>query len=129
MKKFIFTVMAAFALTACQESLEDRCAREAKEYTEKKCPVQINPSTTIDSMTFDKATHTVHYHYTLSGAGDNPEVISKLNPRKILIDELKNSTSVRGYKEAGYSFAYTYYSASNKGKKLFDVLIKEKDYK
>lgn len=121
--------MATITLSSCQESLEDRCAREAREYTEKKCPARISENTTIDSMTFDKATHTVHYHYTISGQGDDPEVMKKLNPRQVLIDEIKNSTSVRSFKEAGYSFAYTYYSASNKGKKLFDVLIKEKDYK
>ena len=32
MKKIVFIMVAALLATACQESLEDRCEREAKEY-------------------------------------------------------------------------------------------------
>ena len=42
-------------LTACQETLEDRCARECKEYTQKKCPVLVTNGVTLDSMTFNTA--------------------------------------------------------------------------
>ena len=44
-------------LTACQESLEDRCEREAKEYTKKHCPALIAENIVMDEMTFEKATH------------------------------------------------------------------------
>lgn len=129
MRRFVFIAMTALALASCQESLEDRCAREAKEFTQKKCPAYISDNTTVDSMTFDRSTHTIHYHYTISGKGDDPVLLKNLNPRKILVNEIRNSTTNQTFKEAGYNFAYTYYSASRKGMKLFDVIIKEKDYK
>ena len=70
---------------SCQESLEDRCAREAKEYNDKKCPAKVLDGVTIDSLVFDRSTHTLNYYYTFSGMSDNKEMISKINPRKILV--------------------------------------------
>ncbi len=127
-KIFLAAAVATLALTACQESLEDRCAREAKIYTEKKCPAQIGENVTIDSAVFDRSTHTMCYFYTLTGAADNKEAVEKLNPRKVLLDGLKNSTSVKTYKDAGYNFQYTYCSGSNKGEVLFSVTFKKGDY-
>ncbi|MGM9718706.1 MAG: hypothetical protein ACI3YQ_10700 [Prevotella sp.] len=128
MKKTIFT-LAAMAMLAfsCQESLEDRCEREAKEFNEKKCPAKVTDGVTIDSLVFERSTHTLHYYYTFSGLSDNKAVIEKLNPRKLLIDEIRNSTTIRAYKEAGYNFHYTYWSASAK-KPLADVMVTEKEY-
>lgn len=128
MNKVFFTLAAAMlALASCQESLEDRCARECKEYNEKKCPAKVSENISIDSLVFERKSHTLHYYYTFSGEADNPEVIRKINPKKVLIDEVRNSTHVKTYKDAGYRFHYTYFSASSK-KKLADVLVTEKDY-
>ncbi len=129
MKKTIFAAMAALlALTACQESLEDRAAREAKEYTVKNCPAQIEENITIDSLAFDRSTHTMCYYYTLMGAADNKEAIENSNPRDVLLKSIRNSTSVKTYKDAGYSFKYTYFSAKDKGKVLYTVTFKKGDY-
>lgn len=128
MKKTIFTLAAlAVLVSSCQESLKERCAREAKEFNEKKCPVKVMDGVTIDSLVFERATLTLHYYYTFSGLSDNKAVIDKLNPRKLLVDEVRNSTSIRAYKEAGYNFHYTYWSASTK-KPLADVVVTKKEY-
>lgn len=129
MKKTICIMLAAMALTACQESLEDRCAREAKEYTEKKCPAPVGENTVIDSLVFERDTHTMHYYYTLSGNADNPKALSAVDARGLLLNQIKNATSVKTYKDNGYNFAYTYHSAKDKGKVLFSVTLTEKDYK
>lgn len=126
-KKLLLFFFAAL-LTACQESLEERCAREAKEYTERKCPARINEFTRIDSLTFDKASHTMHYYYTLSGNADNAEAIARSNPRETLAREVRNTTSMEIYREAGYRFAYTYRSESRPERVLFETVIEEKDY-
>ena len=124
-----FVLMLANLLAAsCQESLEDRCARESKEFNEKKCPTKISDGIMLDSLIFERETHTLHYYYTFSGNADNSEAMEQINPRKLLIDELRNSTSIKTYKDAKYNFHYTYYSASKKNK-LADVLVTEKDYK
>ena len=66
MKKYWILAIIAYMSTACQESLEDRCARESKEYTKKNCPVKIDNNTTLDSLTFERETHTLHYYYKLT---------------------------------------------------------------
>lgn len=129
MNKFFLILFLIISFMACQESLEDRCAREAQTYTAKKCPAKIGENTIIDSLVFDRNTHTLHYYYTLTGTADNPNVFSLMDIRKVLLEELRNSTSVKAYKDNGYNFAYTYLSEKNKGTILFDVVFKEKDYR
>ena len=128
MKKFFYIVLSALLLTACQESFEDRCAREAKEFTLKKCPARINTTTTIDSMTFDKQTLTVCYYYTLSGNADNAMAIKQANPRETLLNEVKNSVALKGAREHGYNIRYIYYSEANKGLVLFEATFNPDDY-
>ena len=116
-------------MTACQETLEERCAREAREYSQKNCPAPIAKGVTIDSMSFDIATHTLIYSYTLNGAVDDSMVINKSNPRNLMLQQLKNATAMKPYKDAGYNFQYIYYSTKDKGKKLFEATFQEKDYR
>ena len=128
MKKTTLIILATAMLASCQESLEDRCAREAKAYTEKKCPAAVGENTTIDSIGFDRATHTMHYYYTLSGPADDPQVVASVNPRANLLQEIKNSTTVKAYKDAGYNFTYTYRSQKNPSTILFEATFTQKDY-
>ena len=129
MNKVIYLFAAAAIFSSCQQSLEDRCAQEAERYTKKNCPTRINEITVIDSLIFERDTHTLHYYYTLTGYADNPEIVSKINAGNVLLDQIKNSTSIKMYKDAGYNFAYTYYSQKNKGTVLFEQIFTEKDYK
>lgn len=129
MKKLILTMMAAATLTACQESLEDRCAREAKTYTEKKCPAPVGENTVIDSIAFDRQTHTMCYYYRLTGVADDSAIIAKNDPYKLLLHEVRNATSTKDYKDAGYSFKYTYMSTKQAGRVLFEATFTPKDYK
>ena len=59
MKKVILFVLTVLTLGACQESLEDKCARECQEFTKRKCPSAVALNMVIDSMTFDRASHTI----------------------------------------------------------------------
>lgn len=129
MRKYLFVIVSALLITSCQETLEQRCAREAKEYSEKHCPAPIAKGVTVDSMSFDVATHTLTYSYTLSGVVDDPAVISRNNPREDMLQQLKNATAMKPYKDAGYNFRYIYYSSKDKGKKLFEATFHEKDYR
>ena len=128
MKKIALFMGAALMAMGCQESLEDRCKREAWEYTEKHCPTPVGKNIVMDSMTFDKKSHTIQYAYTLSGQIDDSTTINKSNPRELLLQEVRNSTHLKLYKEAGYSFTYTYYSAKNKGTQLFKATFRKSDY-
>ncbi|MBO5616684.1 MAG: hypothetical protein J5932_11320 [Prevotella sp.] len=129
MKKIIVFIMACLFITACQETLEERCAREAKEYSKKHCPAPIAKGVTIDSMSFDVSTHTLIYSYTLSDVVDDTALIRRNNPKEQMLQQLKNATAMKPYKDAGYNFRYIYYSTKNKGAKLFEATFQEKDYR
>ncbi len=120
--------LGAMITMGCQESLEDRCEREAKEYTKKHCPTTVAKNIMMDSMTFDKTSHTISYAYTLGGELDDSAVVNGSNSKALLLEQVKNSANLRLYKEAGYSFRYVYHSGKIKGKTLMDVKFSKKDY-
>lgn len=114
-------------LMACHETLEERAAREAKEYTEKYCPAPITSSIVNDSMTFEPKGKTVHYYYSLRGEVDTID-LPATQIRTKMLDAVRNTPSLKAYKEAGFSFQYTYYSTKRKGEKLVDIKFGPKDY-
>lgn len=128
MKKLCMMASFALFLMACQESLEDRCAREAKEFTRKNCPSRIEKNINIDSLTFERETHTLHYYYTLTGYADREGMMEEINGLNILKENLKNSTAMKVYKENHYNFTYTYRSEKNPKKILLEVTLTDKDY-
>ena len=127
MKK-ILLFATLLLLTACQESLEDRCARECKEYTQKKCPVLVTNGVTLDSMTFDKSQLLMTYYYTVSGILDDAEALRENNASSLLLKELKNTAALKLYKDAGYSFRYVYHSSKEKGTRVLDTTFRKKEY-
>ena len=130
MKKlsFIGLLLAALTLGSCQESLNEKCARECRQYTQKNCPAPIDKHTIIDSMTFEASTRTIHYYYTLTGVADSVGLLSREEVHKALKDQLRNTTMMRAYKEEGFNFAYTYYSQSRPELVLFEETLTKKDY-
>lgn len=129
MKRILTIVTAALLVMACQESLEERCAREVQTYSKKHCPVRVTEDITMDSLSFDKSTHTLAYIYTVKGKVDDSTALNAVHPRELLLHQVKNSADLKLYKDAGYSFRYTYYSSKNKGTKLFEATFLEKDYR
>ena len=129
MKKGILFMLAVLILSACQESLEDKCARECVEFTKRKCPSAVAPEMVIDSMTFDRASHTIQYYYKLTGVSDRADAYLEDQARDALKNALKNTTQVMAYKEEGYNFRYIYYSEKNPQTVYLDILLTEKDYK
>ena len=128
MKKIFLFACLALIFAACQESLEDKCEREAKAYTAKKCPYKMDQNTTLDSLTFDKATHTFQYYYRLTGNADAEGVLDSVQVIKLLRDELKNTTAMKLYKDNGYNFSYTFLSEKEPTKVLYNVVLTKKDY-
>ena len=128
MKKGILFMLTVLILSACQESLEDKCARECVEFTKRKCPSSVAQDMIVDSMTFDRASHTGQYYYKLTGASDRPDAYPKDQAKDLLKNALKNTTQVMSYKEAGYNFRYIYYSEKNPQTIYLDILLTEKDY-
>ena len=128
MKKVFIFACLALLFTACQESLEDKCAREAKAYTAKNCPAKMEENVIMDSLTFERATHTLHYYYRLTGFADKEGALDTAVAKKALKDGLKNTTSMKVYKDNEYNFAYTYHSSNDPKKVLFEVTFTKNDY-
>ncbi len=128
MKKFLFLASAAIVLAACQESLEERAAREARDFTRKNCPVKLSDVITTDSLVFHENTLTLHYCLSLSGVADTTAIL-KDELRKDMVKALKGNMAIQKYKEAGYNFRYTFYSTKHKGQILYDANFTPKDYK
>ena len=116
-------------LVSCGESLEDRAAREAKEFTEKFCPTPVQNDESTDSLTFDKHTKTYTYYRTLSGPADNAPVINANRAKLVatLLEALKNDPGSKKYKEADFNFHFVYRSKSS-GNILFETTLGNKDY-
>ena len=128
MKKSFLFVLTAILFAACQESLEDKCEREAKEFTRKNCPEMIAQEIMMDSMTFERATHTIHYYYKLTGQSDRSDAYNMEEAAKMLKEGLKNTTSVQTYKNEGYNFTYTYRSEKDPKTIWLEVKLTKKDY-
>lgn len=126
MKKIIYSMMAIAFLASCTESLEDRAAREAKEYTEKVCPTPYVNDGRTDSAAFDKTTRTYTYYMSLRGKADNALLISKNHKKlyKVQKESLDNNPGLKKYKEAHFTFRFVYHSASNPKKVLLDDTFK-----
>jgi hypothetical protein len=127
-RSFSVIGMVLVLLCSCQESLEKRAERTLRDYSEKNCPQQMDTNIVLDSCAFDVATHTLCYYYRLTGILDNDSTLNKESMRQLLVSALRNETSTRIYKEAGYSFKYTYFSQKQPGKVLFETVMTQEDY-
>ncbi|MCF0202830.1 MAG: hypothetical protein HUK08_05635, partial [Bacteroidaceae bacterium] len=82
---------------------------------------------TIDSMTFDTRTKTFRYYYSLSPNFEYRNLDIDLC-HKELLSQLKNRTTLRIYKEAGYSFRYIYYPLQDPKNIVLDLCFTRADY-
>ena len=119
MKKINTTLLlgALLGFCACHfESFDERCAREAREYTEKQCPRRMDQYTLMDSLTYDDHSRTLNYYYTLEGVLDNDTVMNAQSCeslKDLLRKNVVNSVDLKSYKEKGISFSYYYYSKAS----------------
>lgn len=127
----IILFVAACTLTACHRTtLEDQAENMAKDYTERYCPTPVQNMQRTDSIAFNRQTHTLAFYYTLTDRADDPENIKLVNGKitKALLKELKENTSYKAYKEAGYNFRYVFRSQKN-GNTLYEKTFSKKNYK
>lgn len=133
-KEKLEIIMAFFAVlmfTSChRETLEDKAQKMAEEYTERYCPTPEKGFQITDSITFDRPTLTFSYYYTLTGDADNEATIQKVQKKlqSTILEQLKENTSMRIFKDADYIFHYVYRSQKT-GKTLIEKTFTKKEYK
>lgn len=130
MKKTILAIVVAAMLTACHESIEDRAAREAREYTERFCPTPVVNFTRTDSVVFDKGTKTYTYYCSVVDKMDDEAIIraNLANLQSGLLTSIKQNTNIVVYKKANFNFAYVLHSSKQPQKVLFKATYAPKDY-
>ena len=125
-KKLIYIGIFASLLVSCTESLEDKAAREAKEYTEKYCPTPYVNDARTDSAAFDKTKKMYTYYISLRNKADNA-ILIKQNHKKLYDAQkqsLDNNPGLQKYKEAHFTFRFIYHSAKNPKEVLLDETFK-----
>ena len=130
MKKIAISCLMLAMMVGCQESLEDRAARETEEYTQKYCPVKVSDNTFLDSMTFDKQTHTLVNHFSIMTDSTSAQrAVEKADMIKSqLIEDVRNDTRNKRFKEEGYSFRFVARSYEDQSVILYDNIIRPEDY-
>ena len=127
---WVFLLVLLVAVS-CTESFEDRCRREAREYTERMCPRAMTPGMIMDSMTFVSNPIGFNYYYTLDGDLDDPELLTDdvlETFHEELLKNLRQDISLKKYKERDFTFTYTYYSRST-GEMLTEAAFTPEEYK
>lgn len=129
-RTLICFALAAVLFWGCHESLADKAARQCREFTERNCPQQLQNGMIYDSLTFDRQSLTIHYWYTITGPGDNAELISRQRQklRSTLLESIKSDVQSVKYKEAGFAFAVTCHSGKAPNQVLLDERFTEKEY-
>ena len=132
MKNILLFATALVLLTSCQESLEERAAREAREVTESKCPMPIGDNMYLDSIVFDIPTLTQTQYFRFTGNSDNDStvenIVSNNDLKGTLVKELKNTPSYKALMNKGISFRYIYGSTAEPEKTYIDITVKKEDY-
>ena len=123
-------VLLALATTACQESIEERAQREAREYTEKYCPTPPQNDVITDSIVFNPQTRTQTSYLRFTGMIDNAETIRSHGDdiKKTLLENIRQNTDLRQYKEAGFKFEYVCRSEKDPKQILLNMKYSPKDY-
>lgn len=131
MRKLFVLLIVALTAVSCTESFEDRCRREAKEYSERECPRMVDTFIRMDSMTFESEPAGLVYYYSVIGDLDNaelltPDVVEDFRTR--LLESIRNDINMKRYKDKGFQFTYRYRSDST-GKPFVEATFGPEDYK
>lgn len=126
MKKALFLSAVISLLAGCQhETVDDRTAREAAEYTKQMCPTPIENFTRTDSLVFNRATRTLIYYCAFCDKMDDEKMVA-LNRNKLvegLKAGIKNDIGLKTYLEAGIHVMYVVHSTKEPQKVLFKEQI------
>lgn len=125
MKQTELLLGCAFLLMACgRQSFDEKCEREARDYTARHCPMPIEQNVMFDSMVYHRGQSVMAYCYTLSGSLDQADVIRQNATvfKQKLVEAVRNSVEMKKYTQKGIRIDYLYHSAST-GKLLLKVEV------
>ncbi len=112
-------------MTACGESLEQRAAREAKDYTERCCPTPVVNYSRTDSVSFDINTRTYTYYCSFVDVLDDKKWVQehKKELQEGIHDIVYNNAGLKAYVEKGIKFHYIIRSDKDPKTVLFEETL------
>lgn len=121
----IVMIMIVLSASSCQETLEEKAERQAREYTKKYCPTPIDNDTRTDSIVFDPQKKVYYYYISFFNNLDDEYIVNENKDRfaQMLTQSIKDSPGQRGFLEAGFRFEYICHSGSNPKKVLVRIKI------
>lgn len=129
MKRFLLFFAASFILLSCQESMEERAAREAREMTQTRCPMPVGDNMFLDSVVFDIPSLTQTQYFRVFGELDNDSLFDTVDSRTLLLNELKNTPGYRALMGRGVNFRYIYNSTKSPSKVILELTLTPEDYR
>ena len=128
---FSFSILL-LTVASCQEKKEDFFERDAREYTEKNCPRQMDEITRLDRIVFEKGGEmgTLKQYYTLTLTDDaRQELMKKLDELGDMnLKIIRNSVILEKHKRAEVDFDYIYHDEAT-GDKIAEYHFTPEDYK
>ncbi len=126
MKTILYFLFLVLFLTSCHESLEQRAAREAEEFTRRNCPTPVVNCSRTDSVKFDIDERNYIYYCSFVEQFDNARLVDSLHNDILagLKREIQTNISLKPYTDAGFSFTYIVRSNSNPSAVLFEETIR-----
>lgn len=123
----IILASVALIMISCKhETLEDRAEKEAREYTEKYCPTPDYNNTHVDSMTYDRATHTLVNYCSITGWLDNDSAMAH-NEKNIssgITEQIRSDPKLKTYRDASIAVRYVLRSTADPKKVWLDITVK-----
>ncbi|MCH5178867.1 MAG: hypothetical protein J1F13_04210 [Prevotellaceae bacterium] len=111
----LLVICMSFLMPSCHRAtLEEQCAEMVKK-ERRRMPRNITTGVVLDSMHYNRRTHTLVYYHTMDDSLYTPEAIDygKKKLHQQLQEDIINSVSLKRLKDEGLSFRYVYLAASN----------------
>lgn len=127
-KLFPIYLLLLAGLTACQESFDKRLQREAHDYTQQHCPVQVEPGNRLDSTSYTPSSRTYTSWFSLDA--NYEQALNGNEPllRQRLLDELAGNVDYKSLMDHEVTFRYVYRSQAT-GRTVYDTRIEAHEYK
>lgn len=130
---YILFLCVIVAFSSCQEKKADFFEREAKAYTAKHCPQQLDEFTSVDSVVYVKNEEAgdLRFYYSVTFKEDTLRTLMMDHLGELGDSHLKsvrNSVQFAKQKEADVTFTYIYHDAV-RGDKFAEYHFTPKDYR
>ena len=93
----IALVLIALLFSSCQETLDEKAERQARDYTRKYCPTPIDNDTRTDSIVFDTQKKVYYYYISFFNSLDDEYIVNENKDRfaQMLTQSIKDSPGDR----------------------------------